>query len=133
MPSVSCLRGNKDVRCLHQQRPIALWRFLRRAINKFFDVKEKLKDMRKEMLKDMKKELPEDVKADELRARTRAITDPAKEFKLAMVHRGGIEALAKKDRTFTRAFSKFKNVLNAYDKRYEFGKNGLYYDCKENR
>ncbi|KAI8053376.1 hypothetical protein BDF22DRAFT_743303 [Syncephalis plumigaleata] len=106
--------------------------FLRRAINKFFDVKEKLKDMRKEMLKDMKKELPEDVKADELRARTRAITDPAKEFKLAMVHRGGIEALAKKDRAFTRAFSKFKNVLNAYDKRYDFGKNGLYYDCKEN-
>ncbi|KAI8048543.1 hypothetical protein BDF22DRAFT_779126 [Syncephalis plumigaleata] len=27
-----------------------------------------------------------------------SITDPAKEFKLAMVHRGGIEALAKKDR-----------------------------------
>ncbi|KAI8058110.1 hypothetical protein BDF22DRAFT_616097 [Syncephalis plumigaleata] len=106
--------------------------FLRRAINKFFDVKEKLKDMRKEMLKDMKKELPEDVKADELRARTSAITAPARTFKHEIAHRGGIEALAKKDRAFTRAFSKFKNVLNAYDKRYDFGKNGLYYDCKEN-
>ncbi|KAI8053888.1 hypothetical protein BDF22DRAFT_644024 [Syncephalis plumigaleata] len=98
---------------------------LRRAINKFFDIKEKLKDMRKEMLKDMRKESPKKVDPDELRERIRNIQARNSTSR-------GIEALAKKDRTFTRAFSKFKNVLNAYDKRYDFGKNGLYYDCKEN-
>ncbi|KAI8047867.1 hypothetical protein BDF22DRAFT_462002 [Syncephalis plumigaleata] len=98
--------------------------FLRRAVNKHFKVKE--------MLKDMKERLPKDVKADELRKEIKAITDPAKEFKLAMVHRGGIEALAKKDPTFTEAFDTFKDVLDAYTEGYDFGENGLYYDCKAN-
>ncbi|KAI8055172.1 hypothetical protein BDF22DRAFT_765571, partial [Syncephalis plumigaleata] len=80
----------------------------------------------------MKKELPKKVDVAELCEKTSKITAPARTFKLATAHRDELKALVDEDPTFTKAFDKFKDVLDAYTDGYDFGENGLYYDCKEN-
>ncbi|KAI8050517.1 hypothetical protein BDF22DRAFT_606655, partial [Syncephalis plumigaleata] len=94
--------------------------FLRRAINKVFDVKKKLKTMRGRLSKK--------ANADELHKKTSAITAPAREFKLAIAQRGVRRTAFKKDPMSAKAFNRFKNVLSAYPDGYTFEKN-IYYDC----
>ncbi|KAI8054313.1 hypothetical protein BDF22DRAFT_775088 [Syncephalis plumigaleata] len=99
---------------------------LRRAINKYFKVKKKIKDMRKEL---SEQGVDDTVLREKI---SKEITTPVRRFKAAIAKQGVSRATFEKEPELAEAFDVFEPVLKAYPDNYEFEKDHIYYDCKAN-